>query len=840
MFRSALRTLVTHRLRFLLPGLAVVLGVAFVTGSLLYSQSSAAALDGGRGGAQADVSVRMEPGHSSGDERTRLDDRLLRRLRDLPGAAAARGSVEGSAHLVGKDGALVGQQQPATGVNWVPGRDGTDPRYPLTAGHGPRTAGEIAVDERAAERAGHRVGDRVRVVVEGSARTVRLVGVFAAEDPRTATGGTLTAFDPRTAQRRFAPAPGTYAQIGLTAARGTSDAALAERAAAMLPAAAEVSTRAENDAAASALNGGDKRTTLLLGFAGVALFVSTFLIATTFTMLSAARAREHALLRAVGATRRQVTGQVLTEASLVGAVASALGYGLGIGVAAVLNTLFGVTGSGGGPAVPLRLDSVTAPLAAFGVGIGVTVVSAYLPARRAGAVPPVAALRTGGEGREVQGPAPLRRRGIAGTAVTAAGVVLLTIAADDPNTVFVAAPVLLLGLILLTPLLSLGVTGFLRVPLTRLAGVRGTLAVENARRNPRRTAATVTTLMIGLAMVSALTMAITAVNHHAEQEAAARMTSDLRITAVDFGEIGPDTAERVTEVPGAKAVSPLVGATLQPADGQDDLTVTGVDPGTIREVTPLTVRAGSLDRLDDGIAVTTDLARERGWQLGTRVTGTFDGAHTRISLPVVALYDGPDAVTPALVSAHHLPEPTVAQDSPRIDSVLVEAAPGRADALRTQIRETLDNPALLVQDRADVRAAASAGTAPLLTQVYALLSITVVIGCLGVVNTMGMAVHERVREIGLLRVIGFDRGRVGPLLRLEALVIALLGCLLGLGSGLAIGAAAVLGQGGLTLVVPWSQLAAFVVATALIGTLASVVPARRAARVPMLRATTAE
>ncbi|MGY1439879.1 FtsX-like permease family protein [Streptomyces reniochalinae] len=837
MFRSALRALVAHRIRFLLPGLAVVLGVAFVTGSLLYSQSAAAALDGGRGGAQADVSVRMDPGRSSGDERTRLDDALLRQLRALPGVASARGSVEGSAHLVGRDGALVGEQRPAIGVNWVPGRNGTDPRYPLTAGHGPRTGGEIAVDAGAAARAGHRVGDRVRVVVEGTARTARLVGVFASEDPRTATGGTLTAFDPRTAQHRFAAAPGTYAQIGLTAARGTSAAELAERAAAVLPADADVSTRAENDAAASALNGGDKRTTLLLGFAGVALFVSTFLIATTFTMLGAARAREHALLRAVGATRRQVTGQVLTEAFLVGTFASALGYGLGTGVAAVLNALFGVTGSGGGPAVPLRLDSVTAPLAAFGVGIGVTMVSAYLPARRAGAVPPVAALRTGGEGL---GQGPLRRRGIAGTAVTAAGVVLLAIAADDPNTVFAAAPVLLLGLILLAPLLALCFTSLLRVPLRRLAGVRGTLAVENARRNPRRTAATVTTLMIGLAMVSALTMAITAVDHHDEQEAAARMTSDLRITAVDFGEIGPDTAKRVAEVTGAQAVSPLVRATLRPADGEDDLTVTGVDPGTVREVTSLTVRAGSLDRLDDGIAVTTDLARERGWRLGTRVTGTFGGSGTRTSLPVVALYDGPDTVTPALVSAHDLPEPTVAQDSPRVASVLVDAAPGRADALRTQIRETLDNPALLVQDRADVRAAASAGTAPLLTQVYALLSVTVVIGCLGVVNTMGMAVHERVREIGLLRIIGWECGRVGPLLRLEALVIALLGCLLGLGSGLAIGTAAVLGQGGLTLVVPWAQLAASVAATALIGTLASVVPARRAARIPMLRATSAE
>ncbi|WP_369204366.1 ABC transporter permease [Streptomyces sp. PU-14G] len=836
MFRTALRALATHRLRFLLPGLAVVLGVAFVTGSLLYSQSAAAALDRGRGDAQADVLVRMEPERSSGGERTRLDDALLRKLRALPGAAAARGTVEGSAHLVGKDGSLVGERQPAIGINWVPGRDGDDPYHPLAAGHGPRTAGEVAVDQRAAERAGHRVGDRVRVVVEGTARTVRLVGVFASDDPRTATGGTLAAFDPRTARRWLAPAPGAYAEIGLTAAHGTSDAELAARAAAALPARADVTTRAQNDAAAAALSGGDKRTTLLLGFAGVALFVSTFLIATTFTMLSAARAREHALLRAVGATRRQVTRQVLAEAFLIGALASAVGYVLGIGVAEVLNTVFGVTGDGGGPAVPLRLGSVTAPLAAFGVGIGVTVVSAYLPARRAGAAPPVAALRAGGEGT---GPSPLRRRSAAGTAVTAVGVFLLTVAAEDQNTLFLAAPVLLLGLILLTPLLALAVTAVLRTPLTRLAGVRGTLAVENARRNPRRTAATVTTLMIGLAMVSALTMAITAVNRHGEQEAAARMTSDLRITAVDFGEIGPGTAQRVAKVAGAEAVSPLVSAALVPVDG-DGLAVTGVDPGTIRDVAPLTVRAGSLDRLDHGIAVTTDTARERGWRLGTRVTGTFDGADNRTSLPVVALYDGPDTLTPALVSARGLPRPTAAQGSPRIDSVLVDAAPGRTDALRTQIRETLDNPALLVQNRADVRAEVAAGSAPLLVQVYALLSITVVIGALGVVNTMGMAVHERVREFGLLRIIGFDRGGVGPLLRLEALVIALLGCLLGLASGLAIGTAAVLGQGGLTLVVPWAQLSAFVAATALIGVLASVAPARRAARVPMLSATAAE
>ncbi|EPD91835.1 MULTISPECIES: ABC transporter permease [Streptomyces] len=833
MIRTALRTLVAHRLRFLLPGLAVVLGVAFVTGALLYSQSAAEALGRARTGSQAGISVVITPDGSFGHRPLRLDDALLHKLRALPGAAAARGTVEGRAHLVGADGSLVGAQQQALGVNWDPGPDGTDPRYPLTEGRGPRTGGEIAVDRHAAERAGHRVGDRVRVVAGGTARTVRLVGVFRTDDARTVTGGTLTAFDRHTAQRWFAPAPGTYTALTLTAADGTTETALAERASALLPRGAEVRTRAELDAAATALSGDDKRTTLLLGFAGVALFVSTFLVATTFTMLSAARAREHALLRAVGATRRQVSRQVLTEAALVGAVASVLGYALGIGVAAVLNTFFGVSG-GGGPAVPLRLDSVSAPLAAFGVGIGVTVLSAYLPARRAGAVPPVAALRTG----EPPAPAPLRRRGITGLLVTAAGAVLLAVATEDENTLFVAVPVLLLGLILLAPLLALAVTAPLRAPLTRLAGVRGTLAVENARRNPRRTAATATTLMIGLAMVSALTMAIGAVNHHEEQEAAARLTSDLRVTAVDFGEIAGDTPARVKAVAGADSVSPVVRATLHAGD--HDLPVTGVDPGTIRQLAPLTVRAGSLGRLDHGIAVTAGLAREHGWRLGSRVTGTFGGAGKRTSLPVVALFDGPDDLTPALVSADRLPRPTAAEDGPRIESVLIDTAPGRTDAVREKIRAALDNPALLVQNRADVRAEAAAGTAPFLTQVYALLSITVVIGALGVVNTMGMAVHERVREIGLLRAVGLDRRDVGSLLRIEAVLIAALGSALGLVAGGAIGTAAVLSQDGVALVLPWPQLGACVAATAVIGVLAAVVPARRAARIPMLRAIAAE
>ncbi|MCC4316364.1 ABC transporter permease [Streptomyces malaysiensis subsp. malaysiensis] len=832
MFRTALRTLRSHRLRFAMPALAVVLGVAFVTGSLLYGDSVRAAVHRAQSNSQPDASVSITADPADSDPH-RLDDTLLRRLRALPSATAARGVVEGRSFLVGSDGTLVGDLFQAAGVNYVPDGSGKDVRYPLIAGRGPRGAAEIAVDRRTAERAGYRVGARVRIVVGGTARDARLVGVLTAHDSRVDSGGTLTAFDTATARRHFAPAPKSYSAITLTAADGTSDAQLARRAQKLLPTGLRAVTRADLESGAASDGDADKLTTLLLSFAGVALFVSTFLVANTFTMLSAARAREHALLRAVGATRSHVLRMVLTEAALVGTAASAIGYGLGIGVAHLLGSLFDASGAGSADVPPLSAGPL---LAAFTVGIGVTVLAAYVPARRAAAVPPVAALRTVQPSTATS----LRRRNTIGLIVTAGGALLVAAAVGAPDLLFGAAPLLLVGLIVLTPLLALGVTGLLRSPLTRLAGVRGKLAVENARRNPRRTAATATTLMVGLAMVTAVTVAVTSVNRFDEEEADRSMTSDLRITAVDFGEIGEGTTARVRRLAGAEAVTNVIHTYLDLAD-KSSLAVTAVDPAAVERAASLTVREGTLDRLGEGIAVTEKLAAAHGWRLGSRVTGAFTGPGTdtsgsRIRLPVVAVYDGPDDLTPALVSDRALPRPASAEDRPNLDSVLVKAAPGRTAALQEKIRRTLDNPALLVQDRADARAAATARTAPFLNIMYAMLSVTVLIGALGVVNTMGMAVFERVREIGLLRAIGLDRGGVGSVLRLESVTISLFGSALGVAAGTAIGAAAVLGQEVVPLVIPWGRTAVFFLASAAIGVLASLWPGRQAARMPMLKA----
>ncbi|RAJ70022.1 putative ABC transport system permease protein [Streptomyces sp. Amel2xB2] len=858
MLRTAVRNLLVHRLRFALPALAVLLGVAFVSGSLMYTESVRDGQALVQRESRPDVSVAVraaEPGgaglgsggggtDADADEPVRLDGQLLERLRALPGVSGARGTVEGRALLVGRDGELVGDAYRSTGVNWVPDAHGDDPRYPLHAGRGPRTSGEVALDEQAAHDAGYAVGDRVRVVVGGTARDARLTGTFTTRDSGPALGGTVTAFSASTAARHFS-APGRYTQITLTAGQGVSQAQLAQRAGKLLPRGAEAVTRTALDA--EAVPEDPKLTYILLSFAAVALGVSVFLVANTFAMLSAARRRQHALLRTVGATRRQVLRLVLAEAGLVGVLASAAGYGLGIGVAEALNGLFGAVE---GPGAPVRMFAAAPLLAAFGVGTGVTMVAAWVPARRAASVPPVAALGTG-----VPPAARTRRlRDITGSAVTAAGALLLYDAASgDENLLYAAVPVLLTGLIVLTPLLASGFARLLRPPLVRVAGIRGRLAVENARRNPRRTAATATALMIGLSLVTAVTVGAFSLQEKVEQEAREGMAADLRITPVDFADVGADTAERIAKLPDAEAVTALVPVTLG-LPGGDTLGATAVDARAAARLHQVRVRQGSLARLGHGIAVTSATAAEHGWHVGSRARVTTDGGvpgadgqhdgggrRTR-TMPVVAVYDGPEALSPALVSDRLLGGErgdASAQQRPYVASVLAQAAHGRIGALREAIRTTLDNPALLVHDRAAAEAEAVRPVKPLLNLLYALLSVTVLIGVLGVVNTLGMAVAERVREIGLLRAVGLDRKGVRSVFRLEAVLIALLGSALGLASGCVIGAAAVAAQGSEVLF-PWARLAVFLAASTATGVLASVLPARRAAAVPTIEALTSD
>ncbi|GGT70109.1 ABC transporter [Streptomyces atratus] len=827
MLPTVVRSVLRDLRRFVLPALAVLIGVACVSGSLLYTQSLARGAARLQQASRPDVSVEVRPAGDGAPP----GEAVRQRLASLPGVASARGTLRGRAFLVARDGTLVGPPSADVGVGFVPDGHGADPRCPMTEGRGPHGPGEVAVDRLAARRAGHRVGDRVRIVVAGEVRAVRLTGVFTVYDPATTAAGTVTAFDMRTARALFAPAPGRYASVTLTTAPGTSSAALAKRVARVLPHGLEAVTRARLDAEAAAAPDRKKLGTLLLLFAGIALFVSAFLVSNTFTMLSTARAREHALLRAVGASRGQVLRTVLAEAALVGAGAAVAGYALGVGVAAALAALFGPAAGPAG-AAPLDVLSPLPLLAALGVGVGFTTAAAYVPALRASAVAPVAALRT-----DVPVPAVAQgRRGLLGLAVTVAGALLLAAGEGDLAVLSLATPVLLVGLILLIPQFARAVTHVLRAPVRRLAGARGTLALANARRNPRRTAATAGAVTVCVALVSAVTVALSSLSATAGREAVAALPTDLRISAVDFAEIGAGTAGRVARLPHVTAVSAVREAGFRLSDG-GDLWAVAVDPVAVGRgrLADLTVRSGDLDGLSHGIAVTRKLAAEHGWRVGDRVTGeelSDAGVPDSRALDreVVAVYDGPEALGPAL-----LPESAVAGGGAVI-SVLVRAEPGHTTDLKKEIRRALRNPVLVVQDRADVGRDAERGFGSLLSVLYAMLSVTAAVAALGVANTMGMAVFERAREIGLLRAVGLDRAGVRSMLRLESVVVSALGAGLGIVAGGAAGVAAVAGQAGAVISVPWTSLVALLVGASVVGVLAALGPAARASAIPVPRA----
>ncbi|WP_370949388.1 ABC transporter permease [Amycolatopsis sp. cg5] len=805
MFRLAFRSILAHKARYLLPTIGVVLGVAFVVGSLLYGDAVKTSIERAQIRAQADVAVKVTPDRYS----TPMGDDVLAQLKGLQGVTEVRPIADGRAFLVGKDGALVGLPDRAVGVSYDPAR------FPLSAGKAPSGPDEVAIDELAAKKAGFAVGDQVSVIVKGVVRQVRLVGVFAGNDARLASGGTLVAFELKTAVEQFAHTAGSYTAIDLVAAPGTSQDALASSVTAML----SKDYLAETGSQLNTPHSDSKITEILLIFAAVALFVAVFLVANTFTMLAAARARENALLRAVGASRKYVLRTVLAEALVLGLIATVLGYLLGIGAAAALNSAFAVIN---GPGVPLQVFSVGALCAAIGVGIGVTTVAAYVPARRAAAIPPIAALRTGVPPTAKS----LRRRNIIGLVVTLIGAAITAGGIQSEDLVYLGAPVTMLGLIVLTPWFSLGLTKLLRGPLTRLSGMRGTLAVENTRRNPRRTAATATTLMIGLSVCAAVTVPIASVAAADAKQSATNDKADIEVTAIDYADLSAKTVADIAKVPGVTSVTPMSQVGIQLESG-GYLNPTGVDPKTVKDFLPLTIKQGSLDQLTTGLAVSEQVAAKHGWTIGTVITGTAKAASgdSPVSLPIVAIYETPESGEQALIASP--------QDaSPQKILVKAQDAPAASKA----IQQALANPTLVVQTKAEVAESAGSKAAVFLNILYALLSVSVLIGALGVVNTMTMSTLERVREIGLLRAVGLGRKQVGSVLRLESVIIAMLGAVIGLVAGCALGAVVVLSQEKLTLVLPWERLGLFVLVTVAIGILASLWPARKAAQTPILTA----
>ncbi|MGW0845806.1 ABC transporter permease [Streptomyces sp. NPDC002787] len=852
MLKATLRSFVAHKGRLLLSALAVVLSVAFVAGSLIFSDTVTRTFDRLFASTSADVTVGPKDDGLEGQLPTgaveTVPASLAGRLAGIEGVADTHvdAAVE-NITVVDSANESVGPTTgaPTIATNWYL----TD-RSPveLTSGHAPEGPDQALLDADTAKNKDVEIGDTLTVLARPGSFKVRIVGIatFTTTNP----GAALVFLDTPTAQTKLLGDPDGATGISVTAAPGVSDEQLKQRIADELgPGAYDYQTADEQAESAAASLGGflDVIKYVMLGFAGIATLVGIFLIVNTFSMLIAQRTRELGLLRALGADRRQVRRSVLTEAALLGLVGSTLGLAAGIGLAFGLIELMGLLG--------MNLKStemvigVGTPVAAYVVGLGVTFVAAYLPARRAATVSPMAALsdaEIAGVGR------PLKVRAVVGAAVGAAGAAALVGCAMSSDTGSAAS---LLGLGVVLTLIATVIAGPLLVrPVIRvlggafpaLFGSVGRMSQRNALRNPRRTGATAAALMVGIALVGGMSVASASMTKSFDDEIDNTLGADFVIQNQNFMPFPQEVTDKVSATDGAGLVvrQRFTPVAVRLPDGERIETTASAYDSRLDEVANVTyARGDSAAALADGsIAMDVEFARDHDVTIGSTVPVRFPAGKSA-ELKVVALTDQDTADGFGTQGGLYFGMDTIEKYVPEgQDSALyVNAGSGvGADELRANLERTLEAyPQVQVRDQADYKELIRGQIAVLLYLVYALLGLAIVIAVLGVVNTLALSVVERTREIGLLRAIGLARRQLRRMIRLESVVIAVFGAVLGLALGLVWGVCVqqVLAlQGMKALAIPWGTVIAVVIGSAVVGVVAALLPALRASRMNVLAA----
>ena len=844
MFRTALRNVLAHKARLLMTVLAVMLGVAFVSGTLVFADTLSNAFRNQSAKSYDDVAVAVTS-HADPDnpkEEPGLSRQTLDKISAVDGVAAALGRVDGFAGVADPDGKLIGVGWSNKGANFSPGKDGKDPAYTFTDGSGPVKDDQIALDKDSAAKGEYQVGDRVRVATNGPVKEYTLSGVFTTEDGAVNAGGSLVLFDTAVAQKQYLK-PGYFASATVTAAPGADDAKILDAVKPLLPDTAEAQTgQALADEQAKQIEEGmGSLKQVLLGFAGIALFVGVFLISNTFTMLVAQRTKEIALMRAVGASRKQITRSVLAEAAVVGLVASVIGFVLGVGLAVGLRSgmaAFDMKMPDG----PLIL-SATPVLAAIGVGVLITTFAAWLPGRRAAKIPPVAAMNSVHAVATTKSLVVRNSIGAAITALGSAAIVLGASSGGKSGRMYIAAGAFfaLVGVIILIPLLSRPVIALVRPLLVGPFGVAGKLAGQNAVRNPRRTGATASALTIGLTLVTGLSVLGITVGTAIDKMTTDNIKADYMVSMANGGDLDQSALTALKKAKGVSAVSPQQSVYFE-LGGDDFVSASAVTPGDIEQVLKVDVVSGSVDSLAKGqIAVAEKTAKSKGWKPGDSLPVTF-GDEKKGKLTVGAVFKDSEFLSPVLVDTEVV-KPHETQ--PYIQQIFVKTDGGQTSANEKILIDALgDNPAITVMDRQDIRNEFGGAINTMLNIMYGLLAMALIIAVLGVVNTLAMSVFERQQEIGMLRAIGLDRRRVKRMVRLEAVVISVFGAVVGIGLGSFLGWAigeTIKGEiPGYTLVLPWDRIGIFLVLAGLVGVLAALWPARNAARLNMLNAIKAE
>jgi putative ABC transport system permease protein len=850
MLRLTWRNLLARKVRLLMSALAIVLGIGFLAGVMTFSTGLNATFDNIVNGSTSDAVVRPAGEVQATSAGVGTDQVIspadVAKLSSLPEVADAVGSVDGiGSFLLGQDGKLVGGQgAPTLAFNYAPSENmAGDQVLELSAGDWPSKPGEITLDTSSAERGGYEVGDTVTMVVP-TAETMRkftLVGTADFNGGGTA-GATLVLLDTAEAQEIFLDGQDAFTSVALTGADGVSQTTLAKAADAVVP---DGFTAVTGDKVVKETQEQigqflDVISIFLTTFAVIAIVVGAFIIFNTFSILVSQRVRESALLRALGASRRQVTRSVLVEAFLMALVGSTLGLLLGLGLSRLLAGLFRTFGLDiAGDVLTLTPFTI---VAGYVVGILVTMVAAFVPARRAAKVPPVAAMR---DDLVVQEKG-MGRRLVLGTVAMVVGVGLAAAGlAGAPGTdaiwIGAGAVIWVVTTAVLAPVVGKPVLVACRVVFGRLFGTAGRLAGENALRNPRRTGATASALMIGLAVVSAvgvLASSLSATNDAVVDE---QFTSDFLVQTPTFQGFPAQFGNRMEKVDGVSLVSRQQGTPVSvEVDGKPDQSFAiGVDQGFF-EIYELTMLDGTdritghqtllsesrADDLDAGVGDTVQVEFPGGKKIPLGVQGVFEDTPTTggMTFPLSVLRDA---------------------GLKRSDSTVSIMVADGAD--RELVKRDLDDvvkdlPILSVQDKQEFKELISGQVNQLLYVIYGLLALAVIIAVIGIVNTLGLSVLERTREIGLLRAVGLSRRRLRTMITLESVAIALLGAVLGMVLGLVIGV--VLRESlkdDLTeLSLPLTSLLVFLVVAVIFGVLAAIVPAVRASRMKVLDAIATE
>jgi putative ABC transport system permease protein len=862
-WRVVLRSHQLHRMRLVLICLAIAVGVAFLAGTFILTDTDTASIAATSEQAYANVSVAVQ-GHLSSSllpGLARYDPvpaSALSAVRRVRGVARAQGEVDGYAQLVARDGSLIGGDSSAArgiSVGPVPGLR----PFVLDAGKLPATPGQVVVDAHTFAAQGWHLGQRVRVVTNQPARRFTVVGTITSRRSSDVLGTTLVGFAVPEAQRLLSTS-GTYSVILASASPGTTPAELISRvAAAVGPGyAVETGQAFRHLITAISSNGAPKFSTVLDVVLGIALFVGALVIFNIISIMVAQRRRELALLRGLGASRAQVFRSVLAEAAAMGFVASVVGIGLGIAAAAILLRVDAT--SPGAQTSAAGLDvSLGTVLASLAMGTGVTVLAAVLPALSAGKVPPVSALRRDALDEAAESSSRWRVTGLV-LAPVGLALMLVGLYVDQGDRVelwLVGAglALTLVGLGRLSPLLVPPVIRVLGWPLGHLVGLPGHLGRQNTMRDARRTVVTATALVVGVALVSLLSIMVSSAKASDNLQVSQALSAQFEVLHTGAGALSSGPAD-------SEAISPAVLTRLRAQPGLvvspfDFVTFTlkgrsnwgvAVDPATISHLISFGKVEGSIAALrHGGIAVASQLAQSSHVHLGEDVDVALvdqiqSGTSSRMR--VVAVYpQGDFALAGFLFSTA-----TASRIDPSLalSAVLVNARPGVSPGQAEQdvTRAVAGFSDISVQDPAQVQAETDQGIASQVNLVSVLLILAIVVAVLGIVNSLALSVVERTRELALLRAVGMSKAQMRAMVRSEAVLIgavgALLGVLLGLFGGWAFQRALSSSQGIIELAVPWTRLAVFVVAGAAIGIVAGTVPARRAARVDMLAAIASE